>query len=684
MGDVKKITRAGNVLFAVGNDLGLRTFVSVSSDMGSSWNYTPSQPFRVKDNLKCIFFKDEKNGWVGGDKGIIYKTTDAGNSWQEKTDTLVFKGGIYDIYFCSPDTGYICGGKDGSKALIRTVDGGESWQAVTLPSFTDLSFTSMSWESSLKGIIVGGNGSIMFTKDGGVTWDATANKTGSKAAMYGISKSAPNVYFICGTNGKILKSTDGGQSFFLNNTTENVALYSIAFFNASEGIVCGINGAVYRSNDGGNNWTKVSPFTNDQLTSTFILADQKIAVGGNNGIIFMSADKGATWTTNTMSSRDYYSAFAQDSLNIVVAGGSSRESEINTTHDGGKSWQRLPLVISGPLYSIVAIGGNLYTCGKNGSYYFSANNGSNWESHGAGGSTSNNKLFFYDASNGFMVTTDGRILKTSDKGSNWSQTAQFSGNLSDIRMLSATKGFAVGGGDRIYETNDGTNWSHGTLARPDVALTGLYMLNDKQGFACGENGAVFRTNDGFKSVVLMTDTLALKGTLLHDVLALNDSSVWAVGQKGFILRSTSANSMSVVDTAFLGEELTSVSKLNSSSIAVCGYSGSVYKITDAGSRTVGVNPELRIAGNFDLEQNYPNPFNPETVIGYRLSSAGYVKLTVFDILGKEVAVLEDGFKQAGNHSVRFNALNHSLVSGIYFYRLQAGKFVQTRKMLVLK
>ncbi len=90
--------------------------------------------------------------------------------------------------------------------------------------------------------------------------------------------------------------------------------------------------------------------------------------------------------------------------------------------------------------------------------------------------------------------------------------------------------------------------------------------------------------------------------------------------------------------------------------------------------------------DYALEQNYPNPFNPSTVINYSIPVAGQVKLTVYNLLGSEVAVLVNEYKESGNYSVEFSTedLKNSLGSGVYIYTLKAGSFTQTRKMVVLK
>lgn len=89
-----------------------------------------------------------------------------------------------------------------------------------------------------------------------------------------------------------------------------------------------------------------------------------------------------------------------------------------------------------------------------------------------------------------------------------------------------------------------------------------------------------------------------------------------------------------------------------------------------------------LPGSFRLLHNYPNPFNPATTISYSLPKDSHVKLTIFDILGREVAVLVDDVKSAGNHNLRFDASH--LPSGLYFYRVAAGAFRETHRMLLLK
>lgn len=85
---------------------------------------------------------------------------------------------------------------------------------------------------------------------------------------------------------------------------------------------------------------------------------------------------------------------------------------------------------------------------------------------------------------------------------------------------------------------------------------------------------------------------------------------------------------------------------------------------------------------FELEQNYPNPFNPSTNFEFRIAEFGFVSLKVYDLLGREVATLVNEIKQAGTHNVKWDA--SKIASGVYFYKLTAGGFVETKKMVLMR
>jgi predicted GH43/DUF377 family glycosyl hydrolase len=116
-----------------------------------------------------------------------------------------------------------------------------------------------------------------------------------------------------------------------------------------------------------------------------------------------------------------------------------------------------------------------------------------------------------------------------------------------------------------------------------------------------------------------------------------------------------------------------------------------HALSAVGLTPVQDRPQVR-PQTFSLSQNYPNPFNPTTAISYQLSAVSFVSLKVYNVLGQEVATLVNEKRSPGTYTVKFSAEGGSayggdglkLASGVYFYRLQAGSFTQTRKMLLVK
>jgi len=112
----------------------------------------------------------------------------------------------------------------------------------------------------------------------------------------------------------------------------------------------------------------------------------------------------------------------------------------------------------------------------------------------------------------------------------------------------------------------------------------------------------------------------------------------------------------------------------------------IEKVFDVGKNTKDVDNKTVavIPLEYKLNQNYPNPFNPSTKINYELKNAGYVSLKIYDLLGREIAELVNETKDAGRYTIDFNASKYMMASGIYFYRIKAGNFVDTKRMVLVK
>jgi hypothetical protein len=161
-----------------------------------------------------------------------------------------------------------------------------------------------------------------------------------------------------------------------------------------------------------------------------------------------------------------------------------------------------------------------------------------------------------------------------------------------------------------------------------------------------------------------------------------------------ILVEGSAISHFLAPGSRIGVEITALDMLEDSAANVIPYllPANSYVLTSSGDPsyiefggpTVGVVEERKpdLPAAFTLEQNYPNPFNPSTVIRYRHSASGGVKLVVYDMLGREVRRLVDEYEPSGSHDVQFDA--SGLASGVYLYRLTAGTQSTVRRMVLVR
>ncbi|MGB5875130.1 MAG: T9SS type A sorting domain-containing protein, partial [Bacteroidota bacterium] len=150
-----------------------------------------------------------------------------------------------------------------------------------------------------------------------------------------------------------------------------------------------------------------------------------------------------------------------------------------------------------------------------------------------------------------------------------------------------------------------------------------------------------------------------------------------------ILRTTDAGATWVRQSSGTTSGLYDVSFTDADTGTAVGRNGTILRTTTGGVVTsVKGNKETSIPVQFALAQNYPNPFNPSTTIEFALPHAGFVTLSVYNVLGEEVATLIAGEHAAGTFRTSWDA--SGLPSGVYFYRLSAGDYVQTKKAVLMR
>ena len=173
----------------------------------------------------------------------------------------------------------------------------------------------------------------------------------------------------------------------------------------------------------------------------------------------------------------------------------------------------------------------------------------------------------------------------------------------------------------------------------------------------------------------------------NGVVELNWQTATEVNNHMFEIERKSANTeyrtIGYVEGAGTTTEIQNYSYTDKT-VEMGSYTYRLKQIDYNGTYTYSPEVEVDVTAplSFNLEQNYPNPFNPSTKINYSVPEAGNVKLAVYNIVGEEVAVLVNGYTEAGHFNVSFDASN--LPSGVYLYKLQSDNAVQTKKMMLLK
>jgi hypothetical protein len=211
-----------------------------------------------------------------------------------------------------------------------------------------------------------------------------------------------------------------------------------------------------------------------------------------------------------------------------------------------------------------------------------------------------------------------------------------------------------------------------------LALHAIAFTDSLNGTVVGRYGRAYRTTNG--GALWLPQAIPTRSHLNAVAFKGHDTG-WIAGDEGTILKTTDGGSTWPGTVSGTMQSLKGIGVVDSLTQWIAGYAGTALRSRSTPSTSV---PDIvdELPSTFALGQNFPNPFNPSSDIRYLISEFRMVQLAVYDLLGREVAMLVNEAKQPGAYSVRFNA--SGLASGVYLYRLTAGSFVETRKMIVLK
>ena len=328
----------------------------------------------------------------------------------------------------------------------------------------------------------------------------------------------------------------------------------------------------------------------------------------------------------------------------------------------------------------------LWVVGDLGVLLHTSNGGVNWVQQSTFTTNSLLSISFANENNGWAVGDLGTLIRTTNGGANWSGISTgVSDVLFGVKFKDVNNGWIAGDNGLIRRTvNGGANWTSQTT-NTTAALFYVDFIDLNNGFAAGSNGTILKTTNGGT-----TWTLQPSGTQrnIYVVSGVSLNSVWAVGDSGLVLHSTNGGASWTSEFPKTGYDIFGLKVLSDSLAWIAGDNsailstgrGIVNSIREEGELAAGETTPL----GFELYQNYPNPANPSTTIEYRLAVAGRVSLKVFDMLGREVAVLVDQEQGIGQYNYQFSTDNVQLSTGVYIYRLTVNGRSSAKKLIMLQ
>ena len=406
-------------------------------------------------------------------------------------------------------------------------------------------------------------------------------------------------------------------------------------------------------------WTQQLSPTKRNLYDIKFFENRGVIVG--DSVILTSNDSGKTWKSQDFGEIFWRCAFqSKDTIWAVAI-----TDLISKSIDGGKTWETVNLDSSSTFKG-----------------YKEA-------------------VFFLDKMHGWIGGAEaksygnGYILRTDNGGETWQKVAVDTADIYDISFVDTLNGWACSwAGGKIFKTTDGgKSWrlnkkiilNGQTIGDP---LRRIFFTTKDSGWTVGGiagDQIIARTTDGGENWNIYKD---INGSSLHGLWFTDSQNGWTVGGANAgprIIRTTDGGENWVLQenlpVSYFLPYIESIYMFDSNTGFTVADSGIILKTTNGGLLTGGIESSI-IPDNIELFQNYPNPFNPSTNISYNLPFGSFVTLRIYDNLGRTLVTLVNNYQNAGLHSLTFDGKD--LPSGIYYYKLRASDFSQTKKLILLK
>ena len=481
----------------------------------------------------------------------------------------------------------------------------------------------------------------------------------------------------------IYRSTDGGNTW---QRKDNGIIYlniaSMISIRTGTLVCAGPFGIFYRTTNNGETWEVTTRLpTASPISSICRLPDKSLLVGSNGIGLIKGNEEGKNFKIlennfKKMGIRSLVTFNNNEMIAISV-------HDVFKTTDGGLNWKAssMGLVYRDKTNLFRTKSGRLFVTTLGNGTFQSTDNGISWSSVNINTAGTLDKPIIQKG-NGVIfakaVNADG-LVKSTDNGNTWTYLkAQFYNVVSALAAGPEGNIYVSSLGTFSKSIDDGYSWQikeHlSTYTTAMKTFDNYIFLVSKYGIlSISEDKGETWTEKDISNRAIQDLTITKDGTLLIAIPGI-----------GIKMSTDKGQSWTTVNDGISDLNVKSFYNDGNDKIYLCTgkYLSNGSGIYLLNLNTTGIKSVNTIPKNYYLEQNYPNPFNPETAISYELPTLSFVTLKIYDLLGKEVATLVNEEKPAGTYKVNFDA--SGLPSGIYFYRISAGSFHQTKKMVLLK
>jgi hypothetical protein len=656
-------------------------------------------------NTNIIYYGTGEATYSGASyygRGIL-KSTNGGATWTNYTSGLptstycsriVIRPGFPSQIFAAM----------GTSGLYKSTDAGVTWVQVVAGRCDDVLFAPNGTNAYIAGSGTGYRTSV----DGGVTFTPNATLTMGTRNHIAICRNTPSVLYCAIYSGSAIttwKSTNSGADFTQiavgTNFDGGQAWYDFYMhvnpFDPNYAYVGSID--IWRTTNGGTSFENITfgysggvvHVDQQNMDLNPVNSNELFAV--NDGGVWKSTNRGTNWINlNSGLTLTQFYRIAADPSNVNHVMGGTQDNGTQRTL-GTINWTSAFGGDGGEV--CFHLQNSQYILGEtqNNGVRRSSNGGSSWQSATSGLSGSGSwvgPLISHPTSTGIFYTARQQVFRTTDWGASW--TAISSGTSGTIRELAISRTnpsimYATSGSQVYKSTDGGTTFTNVTSGLPGRTITSVYVHHDSSsvaaitfsGFGAGK---VYRTTNGAASWINISGNLPDSPT--NDVLIYHPGISTSIYYAAMDIGVFFTNNYGTTWTE-LADGLPNTVSMHldyhraTNRLRIGTHGRGVWETANP----VGlINYNNQVPESFSLEQNYPNPFNPVTTIKYNILREGFVKLSVFDILGREMKAIISENQRAGTYTAQFDATN--LTSGVYFYKLTANGFTETKKMMLIK